>query len=397
MGSIDRLPSGHWRARYRDPYSRARSRSFARKRDAALFLDTASADMQRSVWVDPDAGRITLAEWAEAYLATVVNLRPGTLATYRRDLTRYILPRLGTLPLSRLSALEIRAWLAEEIAGGRAPSSVHRHYRTLRRVLEVAMETEMLAKNPCSAVQPPAVPATEMRFLSAAEVTDLAEAAGPWYATFIYTAAYTGLRLGELTALRRKRLDLLRRTVTVSEQLTAVDGRLVWGEPKTKAGRRTLSIPDFLVDRLKGQLSERALPCPDGLVFPNGAGNPIAAPSFTHNVFSKARRRSGLTGVRFHDLRHTAVALAIAHGAHPKAIQARMGHSSIQVTLDRYGHLFPELDGHIAAGLDEIYRQAERERANAGDADILAIGQRSSSKESSSMPQRSRRGSETIR
>ena len=367
MGSIDKLPSGHWRARYRDPHGRAHSRSFLRKRDAEMFLDAAGADMQRGAWVDPTAGRITLAEWSESYLATVVNLRPGTVSTYRRDLTRYVLPRFGTVRLSRLNPLEIRAWLAEELAEGRAPSSVHRHYRTLRRVLQVAVETDMLAKNPCAAVQPPSVPTTEMRFLSPAEVSDLVDATSPWYRTFIYTAAYTGLRWGELTGLRRKRVDPLRNTLTVAEQLTAVDGKIQWGEPKTRAARRTLAIPAFLVGMLEAQFTERSLPGPDGLVFPNSAGKPVAAPSFTNNILTPARRKAGLVGVRFHDLRHTAVALAIAQGAHPKAIQARMGHSSIQVTLDRYGHLFPELDEQIAVGLDTTFRLASESRCTGAD------------------------------
>ena len=85
-------------------------------------------------------------------------------------------------------------------------------------------------------------------------------------------------------------------------------------------------------------------------MFPNRAGNPPHPSSFNSNHWKPAKRRVGLEGVRFHDLRHTAVALAIAQGAHPKAIQARMGHSSVQVTLDRYGHLFPELDEAIAGG-----------------------------------------------
>ncbi|HEX5268238.1 MAG TPA: site-specific integrase [Acidimicrobiales bacterium] len=165
--------------------------------------------------------RIRLSEWAEAYLATVVNLRLGTVATYRRDLTRYVLPHLGAISLSRLGPLDLRAWLAEELAQGLAASSVHRHYRTLRRLLEVAVETDLLAKNPCTAVQPPIVPTKEMRFLTAAEVAELAEATSPWYRTLIYTAAYTGLRWGELTGLRRKRVDLLRRTRHPPDQVHA--------------------------------------------------------------------------------------------------------------------------------------------------------------------------------
>ena len=107
---------------------------------------------------------------------------------------------------------------------------------------------------------------------------------------------------------------------------------------------------------LDHQFAERSLPGPDGLVFPNQASKPISPASFNGNHWRRSIRQVGLDGLRFHDLRHTAVALAIAQGAHPKAIQARMGHNSVQMTLDRYGHLFPELDAQIAIGLDDVYR-----------------------------------------
>lgn len=118
-----------------------------------------------------------------------------------------------------------------------------------------------------------------------------------------------------------------------------------------------------------------SVPCPgaDGLVFPNRAGKPTASPSFNTHHFTPAKRRAGIDGrLRFHDLRHTAVALAIAQGAHPKAIQARMGHSSVQMTLDRYGHLFPELDERIAQGLDETYRSSLESRMRMTVPDSLA-------------------------
>src|SRR5205807_9352247 len=99
----------------------------------------------------------------------------------------------------------------------------------------------------------------------------------------------------------------------------------------------------------------------DGLVFPGGTGRPLASSSFWNNHFTPALRRSGLS-CRFHDLRHTSVALAIAEGAHPKAIQTRMGHSSINVTLDRYGHLFPELDEAIATAFGQRLLTAQSER-----------------------------------
>ena len=97
---------------------------------------------------------------------------------------------------SQLKPFDIRAWLADELAAGLAPSSVHRHYRVLRRVLQVAVDNELIARSPCAGVKPPAVPSREMRFLTAVEVRAVAEAISPQYRTLVYTAAFTGHALG---------------------------------------------------------------------------------------------------------------------------------------------------------------------------------------------------------
>lgn len=123
-----------------------------------------------------------------------------------------------------------------------------------------------------------------------------------------------------------------------------------------------ITLSPFTASELAGHLEQFAVSGADGLVFPNGAGNPIASSSFWNQHFAPALRRSGFA-CRFHDLRHTSVAMAIAEGAHPKAIQARMGHSSINVTLDRYGHLFPELDEAIATSFGARLAEATQWRA----------------------------------
>ena len=312
--------------------------------------------MQQRRWVDPSLGRMLLSEWAGIYLQTATELDSNTHFTYKRDLTRNILPRFGSRALSAIRPVDIRLWLADELTAGIAPSSVHRHFRVLRRVLNVAVATELLQRSPCDGVKAPAVPATEMRFLTAPEVSRLAEAITPAFRALVYTAAYSGLRWGELTGLRRARLDLSTRTVYVVEQIARIDRQWVRKAPKTKAGRRRVGLPAGVAELLAEHVATYSGPGEDGLVFPNRAGNPVHPSSFGTAHWKPAKARVGLDGLRFHDLRHTAVALAIAQGAHPKAIQARMGHSSVQVTLDRYGHLFPELDADIAEGLDKTFR-----------------------------------------
>jgi len=215
-------------------------------------------------------------------------------------------------------------------------------------------------------VKPPRVPHREMRFLSWAEVVGLAEAHHARYRAPIYLAVDSGMRWSELVGLRRARVDLLRGKIRVTEQLVQMQDRS-WlrSPPKTWAGVRSVSISPVTAETLSDHLDRFAAPTVDGLVFVNRAGNPLISSSFRTHYFTAAQERSGVA-CRFHDLRHTSVALAIAEGAHPKAIQARMGHSSINVTLDRYGHLFPELDEAIAASFGERLQQARALRSISG-------------------------------
>ncbi|MCA1708985.1 MAG: site-specific integrase [Actinobacteria bacterium] len=134
---------------------------------------------------------------------------------------------------------------------------------------------------------------------------------------------------------------------------------LGFGPPKTAAGRRAITMPASLARMMQEQLEKRAQPGPDGLVFVNTAGHSPHASSFSGHMWSQARARAGMRDLRWHDLRHTAVALAIEQGAHAKAIQERMGHSSVGVTLDRYGHLLPSIGERLADGLDATFRAAE--------------------------------------
>lgn len=148
----------------------------SRKADAERFLREMQVEIERGRWIDPRGAEVPLSLWADDFLGLARRLSPTTQATYRRDLSKYILPRFGAHRLGRLPAEEIENWLIEEVAAGVAPSSVHRHYRTLRRVLQVAVEKQKIPANPCDRVQPPRVPKREMVFLTWEQAVDLAEA-----------------------------------------------------------------------------------------------------------------------------------------------------------------------------------------------------------------------------
>jgi integrase len=214
----------------------------------------------------------------------------------------------------------------------------------------------MLAQSPCRRVPLPKVEREEMRFLTSAEVVTLAEAIQPRYRALVLVGAYGGLRIGELAGLRRGRVDLLRGTVQVAEIVVEVRGVLHIGPPKTRASRRTVGLPRFVVEELAAHVAEPG--DPESFVFTAPQGGPLRVTGFRARVWRPATRAAGLDGLRIHDLRHTAVALWIAAGANPKEVAARAGHASVSFTLDRYGHLYPEADTALRDRLDALYGNA---------------------------------------
>lgn len=182
-------------------------------------------------------------------------------------------------------------------------------------------------------------------------------------------AAYTGFRAGELAALRVRRLNLLKREVEVVEQATEVAGELVWGPPKSGEAR-TVRLPRFLCDEPAAYLADRPHG-PEALVFTAPDGGPLRQSSFVRAYFRPAVRATGLpSGLRWHDLRHTAASLMIASGANVKAVQRQLGHASAATTLDVYAGLFPEDLDAVADRLDELHQRT----AASGGADVGQAG-----------------------
>jgi len=356
VAHVQKRGPSRWRARYRGPDGRERSKTFERRSDAERWVASIEVSKARGEWVDPALGRCTFAVWVEEWLATIVDVRPATRDRDLRAVRVHLVPRFGNVALARITNSMVRTFIADMLGtGDHSPATVRKVGQILAKIMRGAVDAGLIARSPCDGVRLPAEERREMRFLDADQVAALAAEVGSDWETLIYTAAYGGLRWGELAGLRPHRIELERRTIVVVEQLNELSGRLSWGPPKTAAGRRAVSIPRGLADLLTEQLA-RPMVRRSGLVFPSPLGEPLRRSNFTRRVWTPATDALGLQALRFHDLRHTAVALAIRQGAHPKAIQERMGHSSVTVTLDRYGHLYEGLDGRIADGLDQLLR-----------------------------------------
>lgn len=356
MASVEKRAKGSYRVHYRDPAGNLRNKTFRRKVDAERFKAQVEVDKMTGAWVDPRAGRVLFGEWAAQWMATRVGRRPSTRARDESYLRNQVLPTFAPKPLAAIRQVDVVAWVASLEEKGLAPATITKAFQLLSACLDAAVDAELLAKTPCRNVDLPKLEREEMRFLTPGEVGDLADAMDPRYRALVLVGAYGGLRIGELAGLKRDRVDLLRGTIDVALTAVEVHGALTYNPPKTKAGRRKVTLPRSVTDELATHLASHD----SEWVFPSPEGGPLRVAGFRHRQWRPAIARAGLEGLRIHDLRHTAVALWIASGLDVKAVSVRAGHTSVAFTLDRYGHLYERHDAEALDRLNEMINGAER-------------------------------------
>lgn len=366
FGAIRKLPSGRWQARYPDPVTGDRLSApdtFASKGDAARWLAELESDVGRGNWVDPRAGEITLGEFAVQWVEEHPSLRPRTREVYRSVVKRHIAPTLGLVQLNELAPSVVRRWHSSLLKAGQlSQPTVAKCYRILHAIMQTALVDELIVRNPC-VVSGASVDRSEERpVASMDEVKALAGAVDERYRALILTATLTGLRLGELLGLRRRHVDLLHATVTVTEQLHEMaDGSQTTGPPKSFAGKRVVSLPRPLVRELEVHLGLFAQPGIDGYVFTAPEGGTIRRGNFRKRVWLPAVQAVGVPNLRFHDLRHTGNTMAAATGASTKELMSRMGHASARAALI-YQHATRERDEAIANGLGAMFEAVPSEQ-----------------------------------
>jgi len=363
-----------WQARYRGPDGRERTHRFDRKVDAEAWLDTNGADIARGMWIDPEAGKVTFENYAKTWLKTKVDVSPRTLINVEGRIYNHAIPHFGKLRMADIRPITARAFVAKLTAAGRAPSTVKAIFLTTSQVFAQAVVDGVMARNPCSGVALPSDRRQEeMHFLNPSQVNDLANSIDDRYRALIYTAAYAGLRAGELVALRVSSLDVLGGSIAVTGAASEVRGELTFGP--TKTGRsRVVGIPRFLAQMLGEHIGR--YPSVDGSVFTAREGGPIRHRNLYRRHFRPAVEKASAAaiaqhrkseaipeGLRFHDLRHTCAAILISNGRHMEEVKDHLGHSSIRVTSDRYGHLFPSARIALADGLEAAFQQAATDPA----------------------------------
>jgi integrase len=357
FGRVRKLPSGRWQARYLGPDGRDHPApvTFASKTDAAQWLAHAESDIRRDRWRDPSVGRELLTAYAEAWLdqRTVKGrpLAPRTVDGYRHSLKAWILPNLGSLPVTKISAATVRSWHAETLRST-GPTATRQAYSLLRAILATAVEDELLDRNPCTIKGAGQSTSPERPLLSPDDVTVLAGQMPSHLSALVLLGCWGALRLGELLGLRVGDVDLQSGILHVERQVVEIDGHgPVECQPKV-GSMRPVHLPTQMIDAMRSHLDWRGPALPSARVFVRPDGTELRA-HHVHCAWQSARRRAGYPGAHIHDLRHAGLTLAAQRGATLAEVMRRAGHVSARAAMV-YQHAASERDAEIARRLSDL-------------------------------------------
>jgi integrase len=250
FGSIRKLPSGRWQARYRGPDGLLRSapQTFAYKTDASKWLALAQAELLSGGWIDPQAGRILFPVYAAAWIDERPGLRPKTIQLYRYLFRAHLQGAFGSATVAGITEADIRRWRANMLAAGVTAVTAAKAYRLVKSIMATAVDDGLIRRNPCRIKGASVEKSPERPVLTISQVYVLADAIGPRYRALILLACFCGLRWGELAGLQRADIDCDRQTVRIARQLCEVAGRQPFlAPPKSDAGKRTVSMPSLIV------------------------------------------------------------------------------------------------------------------------------------------------------
>lgn len=342
------------------------------KRQAQDELARLIHELNTGVSVEPQ--RLDVGEYLEIWLRdyVAIGVAPRTGERYAEIVRKHLVPAFGHLKLAKLRPLHITAYYSEALKSGRldgkgglSAQTVLHHHRVLREALQQAVKWRLLAVNPADAVEPPRPQRNEMRVLTETEtVALLAATRDTKLHVPVLLAVTTGLRAGELLAVRWQDVDLEAGTLSVVQTLQSTKAGLIFGQPKTRRSRRVVKLLPVAVealrehrrDQVEARLQAGDVYVDHDLVFGREDGAPWHPGTFA-NDWKKFKRAQGLT-LRFHDLRHTHATLLLRQGVHPKVVSERLGHSSVGITLDTYSHVLPDMQEDAAMKLETALSRA---------------------------------------
>jgi integrase len=369
FGSVRRLPSGKWQARYTwEALEHKAPRTFASRDAAEAWLRTKRTELDTGWILTRERRRrsVTFSEYAQGWLEERQDLKPRTKVLYAGQLDRYLLPALGQLTVNAITTDTVREWW-RRMDPDKATARAHA-YALLRTILEAARKDDppLIDVNPCRLREAGSPPRRRHRIQPAtpAELATIVENMPPQLRAAVLLSAWGGLRWGEVAELRRK--DLSGNVVHVTRAVVRLPGgdpetvaarrrpRFVVGDPKSEAGIRAVTLPSAIMPAIQAHLDAMEDKRPDALLF-HAKSNPAQhlAVSTLNKVWHPARAAAGRPDLRWHDLRHTGAVFAAQAGATLAELMARLGHSTHKAAL-RYQHAAADRDARIAEALSAM-------------------------------------------
>ncbi len=348
FGSVRKLPSGRWQARYEHHGERYPSpTTFASKGDASAWLAETETLIRRGAWTDPDAGKVTLGEWAERWMAARRDLRPSTCRLYEDLLRLHITPALGPISLAHLTVDQVAAWHAK--LSERHPTTAAKAYRLLSEILRRAVEDGLMPRSPARIPGAASEHPSQRPTVSADELDALVAVMPERLKIVLVLACWCSLRRGEILGLQRRDVDFDRAELCVERTRQVLPGEVVIGPPKTAAGARHVAVPPHVVPQLASHMERFVSLEPPAWVVTGDKGGPLR-PHTLQMAWDRARRSVGRPELHLHDLRHSGLTMAAAVGATTAELMHRGGHASPAAAL-RYQHASRERDQAIAQAM----------------------------------------------
>lgn len=354
--SYDKVHNSY-RAYYVTPAGRRISKRFKEKKEAAAWLADQQSKANSGNFTEPS--NITLGSWLVTWIQEYKKA-----AISQRTLERYVelagkCATVAGIKLQQLTVPQVQALYSQLAGDGLSAHTIDKVHKVLKAAMKKALQVGLVPRNIIDAVEPPKFERThEIVTFTRTEVDAILSAArehnqGRYYC-FILLAITTGMRLGELLALRWSDLNPLRREVSISRNLQQAKSGIIINPPKTKAGRRTISIPAQVVSALQELKHGRKIESIDALIFVTSTGTPYSPRNIEH-AWKRIMRRAGIPYRNFHVLRHTHCTDLLAAGVPIVEVARRVGHARISHTLELYGHAIPSYDKEIAGKVSNLY------------------------------------------
>ena len=361
-GKITSYRASYW---VQTPKVRMRRYISAKKReDVAKKLRKVLSEMDSGLVFDAEP--LTLEEHLDRWLNDSIKgaVRTSTHQRYEQIVRLHLIPVIGCLKLKDLAPGHVQRLYRGRLDSGLSSGTVRKIHNVLHKALSQAMRWKLVTQNVTEMTDPPRENPKEINPLSPEEAHRFLEAArgDPLEALYVL-AVHTGMRQGELLALKWDDIDLENSVVNVSRTLTKDKGKLLFGEPKSAKGRRRVDLTKAAVESLRNHVSRQMdeiarlgdLYQDQGLVFTTDTGAPVNPSNLRQRSLVKLLEKAGLRKIRFHDLRHTCATLLLRREVHPKFVQELLGHANIEMTLGRYSHFIPGMGRRTAQAMEEIF------------------------------------------